>query len=738
MQQILRYALFTTGLFIYCNANAQQDTTHTMKAGGDSSKTKQLKTVVVTGQKIRFIEHRLDRIVVNANALVSTAGGNAIDVLNLSPGVLVDENGSVSLRGREGVIVYIDDRPTRLTGTDLLNYLRSLPVSMIDQIELMPNPSSRYNADGTAIINIRLKKIKSRGFNGSVTAGATQGRYFKSNNSLLFNYRHNNINIFSSAGYNLNNGYFSSHRQRVYSYPNNSLSYTLLQEVQETNHAQSFNYNLGVDYYVSKNTTLGVMYNGYRSPYKEKGKYTNQFFGNSDKSDSFIISNSRYNTNAQRNAVNMNIQHFFTGRRREINGNLDYLQYGVRAHQHLESDVHHPNDLLSTQYGLATESPYTAHIYSAKLHYTDTLFGSVKWEQGVQAIYSERNNTSNYFNQSGNDLSPDLLLSNRFRYRENINAAYVTLQRNINRFSVQAGLRFESTAGNALQYDMATKPDTSFSFKYTNLFPSLYLLYKLDSSGKNTLGFSAGRRIERPGYNDLNPSSFYFDRNTTNTGNSLLQPAFSNNLELSYTHNKFIAGISYSRTKGEITRGYKQVGDAFISTMVNVDLYTTIGTSISWTINITRWWTFNIDQEIINRHYKGVVFNEGSYANENLTTIFLKTYNQFKCSHGWSADLTNTYRNKMLAWQTTYPPFGSMYAGVQKKLNEKATLALTGNDIFHTQRPRRHTKIQYADVYYYMFSDTQKFTLSFTYRFGKAVNRRERKTGIEAEAGRVN
>ena len=728
MQPLLRCTLLIAGLFCSCFAGAQSDTTHVTKPSLDSAKTKQLQAVVVTAPK-KLIEHQLDKIVVNTNALVSTAGGNAIDVLNLAPGVLVDENGSISLKGREGVVIYIDDKPPRLSGTDLLNYLRSLSVSMIDQIELLSNPSSRYNADGAAIINIRLKKIKTHGFNGNATVSASQGRYFRSNNSLLFNYRNHNLNIFSTAGYSVNKGYFSSLRQRIYTYPNTSLSYTLLQHVHEINHDQGFNYTIGIDYFISRHTTLGVLYNGFRQPYREKGNYNNYFNGNSAKADSFVFSNSRFNSNTHRDAVNVNLQHFLTGRRREINVNLDYLQYANQANQYLESEVHHPDDPQTTQLVLTTESPYTAAIYSAKLNYTDTLLGSVKWEQGVQAIYSERNNTSNY--------SPDMQLSNQFRYRENINAAYLTLQKNFNRFSAQAGLRLESTAGNALQYNMATRPDTSFSLQYVNGFPTLYLLYKLDSSGKNTLGFSAGRRIERPSYNDLNPSSFYFDRNTTNTGNSLLQPAFSNNLEVAYTHNRFIASINYSRTQGMITRGFKQVGDAYISMPVNVDQFTTLGTSINWSLHITRWWTANINQEIINRHYKGAIFNEGLYANENLTTVYLKTYNQFIGSHGWSGDVTTTYRSKLLLWQSTNRSVVQVHGGVQKKLNEKATLSLSGSDIFHSSKTRRLTKIQYAEVYYYLETDTQRLTISFSYRFGNATNRRERKTGIEGEAGRV-
>ena len=739
------YALYSAGFFIYCKANGQQrDTTGNVKLAVDSARSvtdkKQLKAVIVTGQKTRYIEHQLDKIVVNPNALVSTAGGNAIDALNIAPGVWVDENGSISLKGREGVIVYINDRPTHLTGTDLTNYLRSLPVSMIDQIELMSNPSSKYNADGAAIINIRLKKIKSRGFNGNATLGAGFGRYFNSNNSLLFNYRHNNINIFFNAGFTVYNTYFTSHRQRVYSYPNNMLSYTLLQDVHEISYPRNRNYNLGIDYNVSKNTTVGVLYNGFLGHYKERGNYSNQFINNSNKLDSFIVSDSRFTTKAFRNAVNMNLQHFFEEHRRELNINLDYLQYATHANQRLESNVYQPVDSLANQYALITESPYTALIYSAKANYSDTLFRNIKWEQGIQTIYSVRNNTSNYFNQTGNDLLqyPDPILNNKFRYRENIHAAFITLSKNFKRLSAQAGLRLESTAGNALLYDMASKPDTSFTIHYTNLFPTAFLLYKLDSSGKNTLAFSAGKRIERPGYGDLNPASFYFDRNTTNTGNSLLQPAFSTNMELSYTHNrKFTAGINYSKTKGLITRGYKQVGDAFISMPVNVALYTTFGTSVSWSLNVTRWWMVNINQEIVNRHYKGAIFNEGLYANESLFIFYLKTYHQFKFNNGWSADLTTTYRSKLLLWQSSQRPVAQLHAGVQKKINEKATVTVAGTDIFHTAITKRDTKIQYAQVYYKLIFDTQKINITFSYRFGKAFTSRERKTGIEAEAGRV-
>ncbi|HEY8894898.1 MAG TPA: outer membrane beta-barrel family protein, partial [Niastella sp.] len=719
------YTLLAAAFFICSTTNAQQrDTSGTLKPAIDSARSKQLKTVVVTGQKTRYIEQQIDKIVVNPNALISSTGGNVVDALNNAPGVSVDENGGVSLTGRENVIIYINDRPAHLAGTDLLNYLKSLPVSMIEQIELMSNPSSRYNADGAAIINIKIKKLKTRGFNGNTSLGAGFSRYFKSNNSLVLNYRNNNINVFFNGGFTVNNVYFHSHRQRVYSYPNNSLSYTLLQNVRETGHQLSGNYNLGIDYTLSKNTTVGILYNGYAGPYRESGNYSNQFTGNTNKPDSSIISNSRYSYKTNRNAVNMNLQHFMDNHRREININLDYLQYANHPNQRLASNLYWPNDSLVKQYALITESPYTALIYSANANYSDTLFRKVKYEQGIQNIYSIRTNTSNYFNETGNEPAPDPALTNKFRYRENIQAAYINLSTNFSRLSLQAGMRVERTTGNALLYAMASKPDTSFTRHYTNLFPTAFLLYKLDSSGKHTLAFSAGKRIERPDYNDLNPASFYFDKNTASAGNSLLQPAFSTNFELSYTYNrKFTAGINYSNTKGLITRGYKQVNGTFISLPVNVDHYTTWGTSISWSFNIARWWMVNIDQQFVNRHYKGAVFNDGLYIDENLTTLYLKTYHQFKFDHGWSADLTTTYRSKLLLWQSSQEGRPQVHAGIQKKLNEKATLTLSGTDLFHTATINRDINIPYAQVNYYLVFDTQQVRFTFSYRFGKAFNR---------------
>lgn len=739
MGKFVVIALCLTGTFFWFNANSQEtDSTKVFKRSMDSANlypfNKQLEGVVITGQKTKFIENQLDKTVINPNAILSASGGNIIDILNIAPGVVVDVNGTISLKGRENVTVFIDDKPSHLSGSDLITYLRSLPVSMIDKIELISNPSSKYNAEGGAIINIRTKKIKSRGFNGNVALNTSYTRYLKSNNSLLLNYRNNSVNIYFNTGFSVNNTFFNSHRERAYDYPTSS-TYKLLQDVSETGHSRNHNINLGIDYYLNKNTTLGLQLNEFAEPYREKGNYINHFIGGSGKLDSSIVSDSRFSKNSLRKGANFSLQHFFSRSNKELNIYLDYIHYSAKGNQYLRSNFYLPPDSFVKQYLLITSNPYDADIYSAKAAYSDTLLHFIKWEQGVQAIQSIRNNTSDFLDQSGN---PSNGLNNKFRYRENITAAYINLQKSFKRLSVQAGLRLENTIGNALQYAMAAKPDTSFHLKYTNLFPTIYLMYKLDSNGKSMMLLSAGRRIERPSYGDLNPASFYFDRNTVLAGNSLLQPAFSNNLELTFSYNnKFSAGINFSRTNGFITRGYRQLDIAFISAPVNVDLFTTLGTSISWSFNITPWWVLNIDQQFVRRHYKGRIFNTSMQINDNLTTFYLKTYSQFKFKNGWSADLTTTYRSKLLLWQSYNRPIGQVLAGIKKTFNEKASVTLSGGDIFHTYKTNRYINIQYAQIYYHLVFDSQQIGLSFSYRFGNPYKKQERKTGLETEAGRL-
>lgn len=739
--QTISFVFFCFVSIIYCTpACAQQhDTTKTIN---DSviNETKKLKQVIVVGVKNKYIEYELDKTVVRADALISAKTGNATDILNAAPGVTIDENGVVNLNGKEGVIIYVNDKPVHLSGTDLLNYLKSLPATMIDKIELLPNPSAKYNADGAAIINIKTKKFTNNGLNGTFSASAGFGKYFRANTAALLNYRLNHFNFFMNAGYTETNSYVDGNRRREYSYPNGNQGYSLLQHVGETSHDGNIHYQTGVDYDIDRYTGMSLVADGFVDYYREHGKYENQYMNIMDVHDSTMVSDSRYKNYPQRNSFNYNFRHAFSGGKRELNIYLDYLSFTPHSHQTLLSDVYYPGNALPNNSTLLTKYDFAAHIYSARADYSDTIFKTVKLEQGIQTLYSQRHNSSRYLAQNGNGpLEPDQLLNNSFRYGEAIQAAYINLQHHSKKISFQTGLRLENTSGNAKQYDMAYKPDTSFSMRYTNIFPTGYLMYKPDSNGKHIFSLSAGRRIERPDYNDLNPSAFYFDKSTSLSGNSLLQPAFFTNLDLSYIYNNAIsATITYTNSKGFITSGFKQVGAAFITIPVNVNHYNSFVASLIWPIRISRWWKLNLYPQLQRRQFRGNVFDAGEFSNEHFTTMFMKTYSQFSWKKNWSADLTTTYRNKIVTWQSNLEPVFQVHAGIQKKMDNHSTITLTGNDIFRTNIIKRHIVIPFAQVYYKLMLDSQRFMISYRYQFGKASGSRSRKTGIEDEAGRAH
>ncbi|MEJ7671744.1 MAG: hypothetical protein WKF59_03335 [Chitinophagaceae bacterium] len=221
-----------------------------------------LKGVSVTAKK-QFIEQKIDRTVMNVDALVSNAGVTALDVLENAPGVLVSSEGAVSLKGKSGVVIFIDDKPTYLSGADLANYLRSLPSSTLDKIEIMPNPPARYDAAGNAgVINIRTKKSRSGGFTGGINLAYWQGKYARTTNSFNFNYRTQKVNVFSTASYTINNGLNDPDLYRYYFKSNGSLRSTFFQNSFIRNTSYSTNIKLGVDYFLSPKATIGILVNG--------------------------------------------------------------------------------------------------------------------------------------------------------------------------------------------------------------------------------------------------------------------------------------------------------------------------------------------------------------------------------------------------------------------------------------------------------------------------------------------
>lgn len=701
-----------------------------------SKKVNHLDEVIIRSKEQPYVQQQTDRITVNINTLTANNGSSALDALNNAPGVTVSDEGIVSLRGKDGVVIYINDKPSYLSANDLLVYLKSLPASQLDKIELMPNPSARYNAEGSAgIINIKMKKLKKKGINGNLSSSYSQGRYPKFNESANLNYAQSNLNLYGSAVFSSQNTFYHVDRSRTYDYSDNALNYVLQQQNNEINNRKTYTYRFGADYDLNKQTTIGIMFNGMSSPYHEEGQYRSAFT-KSVSIDSILYSNSRLATNTINRQGNITLHHNFEKKDKEISIILDYLNYKNYQDQLLQTTTSLPPDSSRQNVPLITDINFLAKIYSVRADYSQLIFEGFKMESGAQTIFTTRNNKALYFDQLGSVMQPVASLRNSFRYKERIDALYVSVKKDIKRVSAQAGLRLEHTASAATSYELIDKPDSSFSLQYTNLFSTIYISYTADSNSKHMFNLSAGKRITRPNYQDLNPSSFFFDRNTSFTGNPMLYPETSTNLDVSYTYAKvWTTGLTFSHTKGMIIQAYEQAGQAYISSSKNIDVVNSFSLHSNLSITVSKFWNANLNAELTGNHYKGILFDVPVDTRGGVCR--LSTYNQFTLGKGWSADLAVQYRGKIVLAQAVLNPTRQMHASVQKKISDRSVISLAGRDLFYTSIIQRTVTIPHVIATSTNISDSRYFTITFSYKFGSKAPGRMHKTGIENEQSRI-
>ncbi|WP_426327927.1 TonB-dependent receptor domain-containing protein [Pedobacter sp. R-06] len=698
-----------------------------------------LKEVNISGQKA-FVERKIDRTVVNVDALISNAGTTALDVLSKSPGVNVDQNGVISLKGKSGVAIFIDDKPTYLSGADLDNYLRSLPSSSLDQIELMTNPPAKYDAAGNGgVINIKTKKTKTAGFNGGINLSLNQGELSRSNNSFNFNYRKDKINVFGNLSYNLNNSFTDLDLNRKYKNDDGSAKSYFNQNSYFRRHGNTFNLKTGLDYYASEKTTWGIVLTGMNRISKQVNNNTSNLSNASMQLDSVIRAENIDQIKYQNAGVNLNYRHKFKQAGRELTFDADYLLYRNQTDQTYYNFSYLPSGTLKYQDILTGNLPSNIDIYTAKMDYSHPLENKWKLDAGIKTAYTKTDNIADYFNTANGKTSADYEKSNHFLYEENINAVYLNMSREGKRFSLQAGLRYENTVSNGHQLGNLIKPDSSFKRTYNSLFPTLYFSYKLDTAGNNQLGLNYGRRIDRPYYQDLNPFFSPLDKFTYYVGNPFLKPSFTQSIELSHTYkNKITTTFGYSWVRDEVNETIEILNGTYYSRPANVGKTRVANVSVNAEIDLTKWVKLNAYVEyakIVSKtdFYTGFLVTNGSYlrANPNL---------QFKISPTWNAELNMRYQSKLSNVQFLLGEVHEFGAAVQKKLSAKSTLKLTANDIFRTRVYNGIiNNLANTEANWVNRQDSRSVVLSYSYRFGKAFSSpaKHESSGADAEKNRV-
>ena len=700
----------------------------------------ELSEVKVTATK-PFIEKKLDKTIVNVENSAMAAGNTTLELLERSPGVIVDKDGNISLRGKSGARIMIDGKISYLTGADLANYLKNLPADQISQLEIMANPSSKYDAAGTGgIINIKLKKNANIGLNGSANATVAQGFYLRESAGINLNYRKNGWNWFGNASF-VNR--ITSERNSL------TRNFQAQNEVWENgyqlkNENQSPQFKGGVDWNYSKKTTLGLLFSGNLNQYHlDNGlNQTIQYDG----SRTALFKLNTYNqvgSPSHNYAANANFKHAYDSTGRELTVDLDYARFADNTKSNLRSQfLRGNNSSLKADSLLKNESISFVDQYSFKLDYVLPAYLAQKWAMGLKSSYVKTDNDLQFRGKNATETNYTFLTgqSNRFQYTEQIHAAYLNAERAIGKFSYQLGLRGEWTIadGRSQAYTSNAK-DITFHRDYAQLFPSAFLQYELTKN--NSIGLNYSRRIDRPSYGDLNPFVFFLDNYTFKVGNPMLTPQLTNSLELSHTYmGAFSTTLGYSHTTNVITEILKQDTEARKSyqTTANIAERTTYSVGFSLPIPIKKWWTSNTDIYINRAELSGKVDMTVIAPSQNM--FYINTNHIFTLPHDFRFELGGNYYTGGLESAFIFGSGGSLNLGIQKTiLNKRGVIRLNAQDLLYTNNSDVYIKYGDLDITVRPRQDSRVVRLNFSYRFGNMSIKgaRERATGLESEKSRV-
>ena len=698
--------------------------------------TKNMDAVVVTGKK-PLIEQKTDRLVYNVDAAVTNIGATAMEILEKTPGVSIDKDGKISVKGKPDVIIMVDGRPSYLTPAELANLLNTLNASQISQIEIMTNPSAKYDAAGNAgIINIKTRKNTAQGFNGSVTLSYGQGVYPKTNNSINLNYRAGKINTFLNYGYNRNQGFMNFDIQRNFIDNDGLIVSSLNQESFRKSLSQSNNIKWGIDYRISPGTTIGMVASGFGTP-QQQDAFTTSLLNDGNGQLISTEQTAKLVDNTWKNgAINLNLRSVRDSSGKEISANVDYLHYDFTGRQDLTGLTYDPSGMLVGKNRLKNTLPLLIDIYSGRLDWLYPLKDGAKLEAGLKSSLVKTENTSVFYSYESGSWVLDNQASNHFSYDENINAAYVNLSKSFNKWNLQAGLRLENTQYDGFQSSYDLKMDSSFNANYTDIFPTALLSYNLDLH--NRFNLSIGRRIDRPVYQTLNPFVSFIDKYTYSTGNPFLQPQYSNSIEVSHNYKNFITTtLNYSVIHNMINETLTHADSIIIRSVGNIGTRYNTGISVSANIPVARWYSATLFTNLYNNRFDGVINGETFKASQ--LTLNVNLNNQFSFPNGWNAELSGNYISQNRdEGQAIVLPLGQVSAGVSKQLlNNKASLKMSIRDIFYTQNPKEIQNFQDIQSTLKISRDTRVLTIAFVYRFGATIKSKPVMQKITDEQERV-
>lgn len=696
-------------------------------------KASTMQEVVIAGRK-RRVETDLGKTIVNISDDMK-AGNSLLELLKEVPGVTVSPEGNVSVQGKQGVTIIIDDKPVQFTDRELAEYLKGISAANVDKIELMTQPSAKYDAEGNnGIIMVKTDKMKKEGWSGNINVQHLQRMHpFLSINTQL-NYRKDKLGLHISPG-----GYYGMnslllYRDRTAKDILTGNAVTTIDEdgfLKEEFHDEHL--ELGVDYDISKKTTLSASVRGNYHPNKQRDFYETTITDVSTNNKLYSVSENHQGFLRKNIEGNLFIKH-----EPDSTSNIVVHAYSFNETRTLFQELESTNydeqgNVLAPSFILYNDLPITSTIYSGKVDYTKDLESDTKIEAGLKTSYVAIDNENIFETEQNGSRVNDTTRSNHFLYDEQISAAYINGSAKKGKWSGQAGLRVEHTH----QKGHELTQDNEFVRNYTSVFPTAYVSYKADD--KNSFECNYGRRIKRPFYRELNPFTKVNNQYSASVGNPNLLPMFTHNVELKHNFgSKLITTVSYSVSNGAMIR---EVSYDYVT---NVSNYSTTNNgrkresalSAFFQHKINDWCTTNVTCNVSYIEYENRWQGEKVYGSG--FSAYGKVDTQFHFKKGWYAHFNGWYMSPMQVGAFNRAGGAVMVsADVSKSFfNDTTNIKLSIQDPFswyqwpeHYNQPDISTEINYG-------FNSQSMTLALSYNFGKKQENKRIKGSIE-EAGRM-
>jgi outer membrane receptor protein involved in Fe transport len=552
-----------------------------------------LKEVSISGRK-PIIEEKVDRTIFNVENSITAIGGDAMDALKKTPGVLV-VNGEITIAGKNSVSVMINGRLQQLSGRDLVQLLRSIPSDNLSKIEVITTPPAKYDAEGNSgMINLVTKKNLKNGLKGSATASYLQNSLGNPLLSTSLSYRKDKLNVFCNANAGV----------EAEKYTNRTTSFYPPQRSEQTFYQYTYDKNasvqLGADYQLHKDHTVGVLVTERFSRADNTDNAVANNFGSDNKIDSIVKTTGESQEFFRgKHALNLNYEWKIDAKGRKLNADADYFTQLAQRNRSFVTQGYTPegnagigmNDMSNAAPGITIKSVKTD---------VEWPVSALTLSFGGKAAFIENTSDNVYKTYNGTDFVIDTGRSNEFSYSEQTQALYVSGQGSKGKFDIQAGLRAEHTFTKTYSPTVGVRNTN----EYLQLFPTGYVQYKIND--ENSISVNYSRRINRPGYSSLNPFRFYFTSNFYTVGNPNLQPSFVNSLELAYRWKGKYSFKVFTRQADNYSNRLFSTDPATSTTFVtraNIGTDKYCGLNINGQFTVTKWWEMRNSANIAYNYY---------------------------------------------------------------------------------------------------------------------------------------